>query len=335
MKQIRYADFADRIDIDQFEEAIGFEPTDRSPRGEDTGHCLDLWGLHNNGDTTGKFSINRERRVFNCWVCGGGSLLSLAMAFLDKNDQEAVEWLYQFTSVVDQTDDDFMSEIDHLLAKRNRAEAVLPYFNENVILNWMLWHPWFEKRGISTEVHKRYRLGYNENSRRLSSKGTHEGESIIFPHYWKGRLVGWQERWLGDRPKWLPKYTNTGGFPRKETLFGYEDVYFAKGPIVVAESVPTVLFLKSIGIPSIATFGSSVSDEQIRLLRGCQQGLIFAPDNDGAGVHFLERLIDHLSAYVRTGFIEPPDTDGGDLGDLVNSKNEVISLYKSALSPRS
>src|SRR5579859_5042262 len=94
----RYAAFADDIDIDDLEEAIGFEVM-RTHRDEDIGKCPDYWGLHANGDTTGKFAINRDKKVWHCFVCEGGSLLSLAMAHLDTSSEEdATEWLYQFAS---------------------------------------------------------------------------------------------------------------------------------------------------------------------------------------------------------------------------------------------
>lgn len=87
-RKLRYGHFANRIDVDEFEQAIGFDPI-KSTHDEDTGHCFDFFGLHTHGDTTGKLSINREKRVYNCWVCGGGSLLDLTMNKLDVDAEAA------------------------------------------------------------------------------------------------------------------------------------------------------------------------------------------------------------------------------------------------------
>ena len=75
-KTPKFSAFVDDIDIDAFEEQIGFDVL-RTHRDEDIGQCPDYWGLHAHGDTTGKFAINREKKVYHCFVCGGGSLLSL------------------------------------------------------------------------------------------------------------------------------------------------------------------------------------------------------------------------------------------------------------------
>ena len=79
----KYSEIIKDLDIDEFENAIGFEPNGQTDQGEDWGHCPDPWSLHKHGDRTGKFSINRDKKVFNCFVCGGGTLLSLAMAIRD------------------------------------------------------------------------------------------------------------------------------------------------------------------------------------------------------------------------------------------------------------
>lgn len=321
---LRYSEFASRIDVEEWCEAIGFERkyTKNGKNGEEwVGQCLNPWGSHKNGDSTGKLAVNPETRLFNCWVCGGGTLLSYSMAVKDMGEQDAIDWLYQFTRVFDQTNDEYLSDIDKILFEERQATPALPYFNENVLLKWREGRPqefidYLDERGISWGTSEDYRIGYDPKRTRRSSRGDHVGPAIIFPHFWGGRLVGWQERWLGDRPKHIPKYTNTHDFPRESTLFGYERVYFSEQPIVVVESVPTVLFLASCQIPAVATFGSNVADEQMRLLRRCQQGVIVAPDNDDPGRKFGRQLVRGLERYVKVRMCEPVPGEGADLGDL-------------------
>jgi hypothetical protein len=226
MVKRRYRDFQDNIDIDAFEDAIGFEAL-QTKSGNDIGYCPDLWGMHKNGDTTGKFGIHREKKVYNCWVCGGGSLLSLAMDVNGTGEQEATEWLYQFATADVKSDESFLDEIDDLLTPEAGQKApTMPWFNEKVIEKWC--HnigevrDWIQSRGISAPVAREYKLGFDEEHTRLSSKGDYTGPAIIIPHFWGGRIVGWQERWLedevskgGNRPKHIPKYTNTGDFPQQ------------------------------------------------------------------------------------------------------------------------
>lgn len=339
--KIRYSEFANRIDVDAFEEAIGYEvtyqKTNKHGDTEDIGHCPDPWGLHKSGDSTGKFAINREKRIYNCWVCDGGSLLSLAMATRDLNEQDAADWLYQFTSAEDVSDEGFMSEIEAILAVEKKQKPVWPYFNPKVLDKWIQNLPhlaeWLEDRGISDDVAVIHKLGFDPKATRRSSKGDYTGPCIYFPHFWNDRLVGWQQRWLGDDlPKHVKKYTNTDDFPRHETIYNYERVYLSPRPIIVVESVPTVLYLASAGLPAVATFGSSVTPEQVRLLRRCQQGVVLAPDNDPAGRKWVESdsdprsrripLASELARFVSTQVLPPVGNlnSSQDLGDLGNHR---------------
>lgn len=56
--------FVDQIDLDALYEGLGWEPL-RTQGQEDIGHCP-FPENHKNGDQTGKFAINREKRVANC-----------------------------------------------------------------------------------------------------------------------------------------------------------------------------------------------------------------------------------------------------------------------------
>lgn len=338
--ELRYSEFAHDIDVDEFQQEIGFEVLENA-RGFDIGHCPDAWGQHKNGDSTGKFGIHRENRTFNCFVCGGGTLLSLAMAIKDCDEEVALDWLYQFARPVDQSDAGFLDEIEQILLVEKRKKPVWPWFNENVLDQWNNAPlEWLIERGISDDTSATHRLKFDpEHTRKSRSKGEYTGPAIILPHYWNERLVGWQVRWLDDeRPKWVPKYTNTHDFPKEETIYGYEGVYLSEKPVVVVESAPTKLFLESLGIPAVATFGANVSAEQIRLLRKCQQGLVLARDNDPAGEKWVrDKRLDHepLAAQlerfvpVQIALTIGPKDKGGDLGDLVGDEalvREIIEL---------
>lgn len=332
---LKYRDIVDRIDVDAFEDEIGFEPL-QTKDDNDIGHCPDFWGLHKHGDRSGKFAIHRLKKVYNCWVCGGGSLLSLAMTYTELGEQEAINWLADFCNG-EASDDEFVDEIEALLIQdERRRDPILPWFNERVIEPWAQnlseVADWVQRRGISAQVAREFKLGYDGVHTRPSSKGNYTGPAVIFPHYWGGRVVGWQARWLNeDRPKWIPKYTNTSDFPRQFTIFNYERVYFTDQPIVVCESVPTVLFLASQGFPAVATFGSSVTPEQMQALRRCQQGVIIAPDNDKAGAKFCEALVGYLERYIDVKVTPLVDGEGSDLGDLASEAN-LLSLVLEAAS---
>jgi DNA primase len=326
----RYSEFASRINIDAFEEAIGFTPNRTDGNNNDIGQCPDIWNLHKNGDTTGKFAIHRDKKVYHCWVCGGGSLLSFVMEWKSFDEGSAVRWLYQFASEDAISKEQFAEEVDRVLGDPVSTELALPYFNSKVLDRFSPAPPeWLQSRNISSEVANSFGVKYNAESERHSANSDYVGPSIIFPHFWNEKVVGWQSRWLDEsRPDWIPKYTNTSDFPKETTIYNFN--LFQDDVVVVCESVPTVLVLASIGVPAMATFGSSVSERQIALLKRFQQGLYIAPDNDGAGVKYLDTLYEGLERFIPLKLIEPvgdPDS-GNDLADL--DRSEIQDRISSA-----
>lgn len=343
---LKYSDFASKIDMERFYEAIDYEPVSSTRSGDDLGFCPDPWGLHKHGDQTGKFAINPEKRLANCWVCGGFSLLSLVMAIRSCDDDEATDWLYQFAVETEQSDESFLVELDEILRVVEREKLILPQFNEHVLDKWGRitdWPDdildWVDGRGIDLITAKRFRLGYGVITKRAPKRNgepiddDYTGPAIVFPHYWRGRLVGWQHRWLEQlRPHWLAKYTNTTEFPKSYTIFNFDRAALRPDAPVVVESVPTTIFLESMGVSSVATFGSTVPDEQLRVLRRFQQGVILAPDNDKPGRKWLDNLTRHLERYIPVYELPPvldperpqDDETGGDLGDFAARPTELL-----------
>lgn len=346
-KRLRYSEFVDDINVTAFEEAIGFV-TEYERGDNDVGFCL--WPEnHSHGDTTGKFAIHREDKIYNCYVCGGGTLLSLAMetqGFTDVDD--ATAWLHQFCEEDLRSDSDFVDDFMDAFADVEKRVESLPFFNDRVLDNfsdpleeameWVdgHWVPFLTNRCILPEIAAQAGVRYKEEiTRKPPQKGKfadddpYTGPGIIFPHTWKGRLVGWQTRWLDpDRPDWLPKYTNTSDFPRETTIYGWDifNDYFAHDAFtVVVESAPSSLFVQSCGYASVATFGSNVNDAQLRLLRRLPN-VILAPDHDvpkdsaklGAGMKWRNHLADYLKPYTRVWFL-PLLKAGTDIGDLAKA----------------
>lgn len=359
-RRLKYSEFWDRINVDSFEEAIEWTP-EYSHNDNDIGFCP-FPENHSHGDTTGKFAIQREKRVYNCWVCGGGSLLSLVMELKDFDLETATEWLFQFTDEDDRSDTEFVDDFLDAFRDVQVRSDTLPYFNERVLekfndpiaLSEMPVYvdghlatliPWTWDRCVSDEVVERYDVRYSANNYRPSpGKGKfadepdYEGPAVIFPHHWQGCLVGWQARWLDpDRPEWVPKYTMTTDFPKETTIYGWDQLEAIDQPTVIVESVPSTLFIESMGYPSVATFGSSVNEAQMRLLRRLTGGVILARDNDEAGVKWERSLTEYLKRYIRVWHLPiVSDEAGADIGDLASTdspREEVEALISRAYEP--
>ena len=146
---------------------------------------------------------------------------------------------------------------------------------------WMWVHPYLTViRGVPLATVEELRLGYaeqypireeNEDGRGL----TRHSERIIIPHFWRGKLVGWQSRRLWDDG--TPKYLSTGGFPKDRTIFCPPE-----GRRIVVVEAPMSSARHRHHQPVAATFGSVLTDAQIRLVAGYDE-VVWWPDPDDAG----------------------------------------------------
>lgn len=361
--KLRYSDFSERINMDAFEEAIGWTPDEDLARGDnDVGYCV--WPEnHSHGDTTGKFAIHREKRVYNCYVCGGGSLLSLVMELKDLDVDEATDWLYQFTEEDMRSDADFVEEFLAAFEDVKKRTATLPFFNDRVLDRFsdpigeaVEWDDFlgeyvnfWEKRNIDPERvggppwNVRFSWDIHRPTIRnpkFEGQPDYIGPGLVFPHYWQDRLVGWQTRWLERedvRPTWVPKYTMTTDFPKDSTVFNYKACQWHAergGPVVVLESVTSTLALETAGMAAVATFGSNVNEAQIRLLRRFPV-LILGHDNDTAGIKWRDSLTEALKDYSTIYHLPPyAAKPKGDLGDIAAlGWDELVTHLDKAYEP--
>ena len=150
-------------------------------------------------------------------------------------------------------------------------------------------------------------------------------ESWILPirDPYSNKLIGWQEKWFKER-----RFNN---FPPKikksSTLFGYENY---RGPdMIVVESPLDVARLASLGLlGGVAVCGSAVSKEQINLIRSSEH-IIFAMDNDEAGLSSSSVLLEYSRAMgFDCWFFNYDQTDMKDIGGM--SKAEVMFGLQNA-----
>lgn len=278
----------------------------------------------------------------NCWVCGGGSLLSLAMELYDFDVDTATQWLYQFTDDIDVVSP---AEWEYRMLREMAEDTKergnnMPYFNERVLERFADPTLFWKSRGVSDEIITEYDLRYSnmvmkpaplKNGEKIDDD--YYGPAAIIPHYWRGKLVGWQHRWMEDlRPKWVAKYTNTTDFPKHNTLYGYDNARRSKDKILVCESVITVLFLASCGIPAVSYFGGGIKPEQLHLLCSFDKGVILCPDNDAVGDKFLTEATPYLKRMIPVWHLPKVKLGpGADLGDFAKADNPLMRVHEHLL----
>jgi len=200
----------------------------------------------------------------------------------------------------------------------------MPEYPPDNLFQYRKIHPWLYERGLSKDVIVDMQVGYDDN---------HCG--IIFPHFYMGKLVGWQTRHLVEKDnrfacptcqeKKVPKYKNTSDFPKMTTLYNYDNVLHGGfADVVVVESPMSALYLMSHGCPNVvAHFGSPIKEEQCNLLVRFRR-VLYWPDNDDAGRNSVFAAFNHLWRYTD---VQVVPVLPGEKADPANAKPEEINVY--------
>ena len=220
---------------------------------------------------------------------------------------------------------------------------------------------YFRERGYFDPIIQKFHLGYNPDAAHwdaftsyakengyadelleqigLSIKGQkglydrYHGR-VMFPiHNLTGRVIGFGGRILTNDKK-SPKYQNSPEseiYDKKQTLYG---IFFAKNAIarqdecILVEGYFDVLRMHQIGIENVvASSGTSLTMEQIRLVKRYTKNITMLYDGDSAGIHAALRGTDMIlgeGMNVRIVVLPPehdPDTFGKDFS------TEYVSNY--------
>jgi len=317
------------MDLDLLESSLDIEVV-RQMGSEDVCRCP--LPSHNGVDSNPSFMINRDRLVYNCFACGvGGTIIDLVARVMNVDYDEAYRFCrsYGESSLGNDDPQSFSKRLNAIFSEQSAKSDFVPFprFSTNVIDQW-LHEPcdYFASRGITEESRELYSLGFDPAHRR----GSYTGPAVVIPHFFDGALVGYQERWLDpERPKDIPKYTNSRNFPKGETLFGFDiAIGNNSSPVVVVESAFTAIYVNQVGLPAVATFGAQVTDYQIHLLKSFSWGATLSFDNDSAGQGACSLVAERLRKTIPIHIVDPPEGDKADLNDL--SEEGVLESIRSA-----
>lgn len=185
--------------------------------------------------------------------------------------------------------------------------------------------PYLTERGLTSETIHRYGLG-------LCSRGVLQGY-IAIPVYMHTQSaeenpVAYFGRWAGDDfdNAARPRYVWPKGFAKSHVVYGLREALSGpkNQPLIVVEGPFKVYHLFQAGFPrTVAVFGSSLSDEQARILTetGCPIILLF--DGDEAGQAGMRAAAEKVtgSTFTRTVVL----SDGKAPDDL--SADELRRLF--------
>ena len=269
-------------------------------------------GNHKNGDRSPSASLNKDTLLFNCFTCGGGSVIWLVQHSLNITRDEAIAKLMgeaRGTSIV--PIEDFIKRLEGVFQPQRTIQADIPIYSDTLLKRWEGPCDYLTSRGVSEAVQREMRTGVERNrsefSKSLQGDIQVVVDRVIIPHFMNGKLVGWVARKLTDIPG-VPKYRNSKGFPRGAWLFNLDNVD-TQSEVYVVESPMSVLVMKSRGIRNVvATFGAKVDNQQLSLLRNFSKVNIFM-DGDIPGRSATKHLVEELQNYTKIGVIMTPDDE--------------------------
>lgn len=341
-----------------------------------------LWGLcpfHN--EKTPSFSVAPVKGIYKCFGCGkGGNSVNFLMEHEQYTYPEALKHLAKKYNIEiqeeEQTAEDIaeQNERESLYIVSNFAEEFFVDNLHNTEEGKSIGLSYFKERGFSEETIKKFRLGYSPEKRTaLADAAKDKGYQkqylekaglvidketyvfdrfaarVMFPiHNLSGRVIAFGGRTLRTDKK-IAKYINspeTDIYHKSKVLYG---IFQAKKTIVekdncyLVEGYTDVISFAQAGIENVvASSGTSLTVEQIRLVKRYTPNITILYDGDAAGIKASFRGIDLIleeGMNVKVVLFpdgEDPDSyarklDSDELKEYIESHSQDFITFKTAL----
>ena len=268
-----------------------------------------LCPFHN--DNNPSLSVSREKQIYKCFVCGeAGNVFNFLMKYDNMSFPEAIKVLGNKIGISIET------KTQQIVDKNKELyevyEIANKFYQNNLLAKEGIdAREYLEKRKLNMETIKEFEIGLSLNRRdNLTSLLVKKGYSlemlntlgltsgnidtyinrIIFPLYnINGKVNGFSGRiYHGEDTN---KYLNTKETPifkKGENIFNY---YRAKEEVrkdkfvIVMEGFMAVIRAHTIGIKNcIALMGTSLTNEQISLIKKLSTNVYLCFDGDNAGI---------------------------------------------------
>lgn len=311
---------------------------------------LGLCPFHN--EKTPSFTVSPTKEIYKCFGCGrSGNSISFLMEAEKYSYVEALRWLaakYNVEIEETETSPEYKQQqqvADSLYIINNFAQK----FFSNALLNTGegqdIALSYLKERGFREEIINKFQLGYNPEARDGFTKAALEAKysleylqkaglvnvrdgnaydnyrgRIIFPvHNQSGKVLGFGARVIKNNDK-APKYINTPEneiYVKSKILYGS---YFARQAIdkadecLLVEGYTDVVSLHQAGIENVvASGGTSLTPDQLRLIKKYTNNLTIIYDGDSAGIKAALRGLDlALEESLNVKLVLIPDNEDPD-----------------------
>ena len=311
---------------------------------------LGLCPFHN--EKSPSFTVSPAKEIYKCFGCGkSGNSIGFLMDHEKYTYVEALRWLAQRYNVeVEETE---VSPEQKIQQQSAESLFIINNFGQQFFSNHLfnteegqdIGLSYLKQRGFREEIIKKFQIGFNPEARDSFAKAAIQAQynvdllqksglvairderavdnyrgRIIFPiHNQSGKVLGFGARILKTNDK-APKYINTPEneiYSKSKILYGS---YFARQAIdkadecLLVEGYTDVVSLHQAGIENVvASGGTSLTPDQLRLVKKYTNNLTIIYDGDGAGIKAALRGLDlALEESLNVKLVLIPDKEDPD-----------------------
>ena len=341
---------------------------------------LGLCPFHN--EKSPSFTVSPAKEIYKCFGCGkSGNSIGFLMELEKYSYVEALRWLANKYNVeLEETETSPEQKLqqqsaDSLYIINNFAQKFFSDYLFNTEEGRDVGLSYLKHRGFNEEIIKKFQLGFNPEARDAFATAALNAQyniellqksglvlvrderpmdnyrgRIIFPiHNQSGKVLGFGARILKTNDK-APKYINTPEneiYVKSKILYGS---YFARQAIdkadecLLVEGYTDVVSLHQAGIENVvASGGTSLTPDQLRLVKKYTDNLTIIYDGDNAGIKAALRGMDlAFEAGLNVKLVLIPDNEDPDsyvnkLGaaafkDFIAANKKDFILFQLGLS---
>lgn len=321
-------------------------------------------------EKTPSFMVSPVKQIFKCFSSGkGGNVVAFLMEKEHFSYPEALKWLAEKYNIQLPADEPETADEIAQRTERESL-YIINEFAKNHFYKTIhdteegrnVGLTYFEERGFRKDIIEKFQLGYCLNSgddftkaafaagyekKYLEGVGLVKSKDdryfdffrgrVMFPiHSVSGRVLGFGGRTLFTDKK-VAKYFNSPEsiiYNKSEILYG---LYYAKGDIVkydncfLCEGYTDVISMHQAGVAnSVSSSGTSLTVQQIRLVKRYTKNITILYDGDAAGIKASFRGIDLiLEEGLNVKVVLFPDGDDPDSYSKKVSSSEFMEFIQS------
>lgn len=317
--------------------------------------------FHN--EKTPSFYVSPSKGIYKCFGCGkAGSAVGFVMEHESLSYSEALKYLARKYHIEVVEKEESAEEI--AARQRTESLMLVTEFAQKFFVEQLktregqsVGEAYFKYRGLESETITKFGLGWAPGGRDNLSRAAREAgykeeflvetglsvkrddgtlvdrfyERAIFPiHSVGGRIIAFGGRTL-KTDKSVAKYVNSPESEIYKKSYSLYGIYFAKNEIVrqnkclLCEGYLDVISMHQLGITNVvASSGTSLTVEQVKLIRKFTENVTIIYDGDSAGIHAALRGIDLvLKEGLNVKIVLLPDGDDPDSFSRKHTLEEV------------